>query len=179
MSLKKRLRYAYYRAVRHHGQPREIAAGSAIGMAVAMTPIFGHTPVAIAIAALTGQSKLAAGLGVWLCNPVTFPFICSGSYVIGAWLLGYPLTPPGGFLKAFAHVSSFTSSLFVPLLLGSLVLAVPVALGGYWLSHRAVLAYRRGVRRRRAARDHCWQWHPEAGWQRVLRCLNAPEATGG
>lgn len=171
MSIRKRLRYAYYRAVRNHGEPSEVAAGGAVGMAVGLTPIVGHTPLAVAIAALTGQSKLAAALGVWVNNPVTFPFIYGGSYVIGAWMLGYPLTPPGGFLGACAHLGSFTSKLFLPLLLGSLILAIPVSLAGYWVTYKAVLAYRRNARRRRSERTHRWLWHPERGWHRSL----APE----
>jgi uncharacterized protein (DUF2062 family) len=179
MSLKKRVRYAYYRAVRHHGRPTEIAAGSAIGMAVSLTPIVGHTAVAVALAALTGRNKLAAALGVWINNPVTFLPISIVSYVLGAWLLGYPLTPPGGFLRAFSNLASFGSELFLPTLLGSLILGIPTALGGYWFTHQIVLAHRRNRHCRRAGRTHSWEWHPDQGWQRVLRCLEAPEASGG
>jgi uncharacterized protein (DUF2062 family) len=167
MTVKKRLRYLYYRAVRSHGKPREIAMGTAIGVAVSLTPILGHTPLAIALAALTGQSKLAAALGVWANNPLTMPFLYGAAYAVGARLLGYPLHPPGGFLRALTHLSSLTSGLFLPLLVGSLTLAIPLGALTYWGTYQAVVAYRLRARSRRESQLHRWHWNEELGWHRL------------
>lgn len=167
MKFQKRLRYLYYRAVRGHGKPREVAMGMAIGASISVTPVLGHTPVAVAIAALTGQSKLGAALGVWVNNPVTMPFLFGASYVVGALVLRYPLRPPGGFLYATTHVASLTSELYLPLLAGSLILALPLGAATYWLTYQGIVAYRLKKRERRAKQLHRWHWTADRGWHRL------------
>lgn len=169
MKLGKRLRYLYYRAMRSHGEPRQVAMGMAIGVAVSLTPTLGHLPLAVALAALTGQSKLAAAVGVWANNPLTMPFVFGSAYAVGAWLLGYPLQPPGGFVRAVTHLSSLTSGLLLPLWLGCAVLAVPVGAIAYWLTFQGVVAYRLKARVRRASQPHRWHWSDERGWHRLAR----------
>lgn len=169
MTVKKRLRYLYYRAVRSHGKPGEIALGMAIGVAVSLTPTIGHTPMAIAAAALTGQSKLAAAAGVWFNNPLTMPFLFGASYATGASLLGYPLKPPGGLLHAMTHLSSLTSGLLLPLWLGSALLAIPLSAVTYWVTYQAVVAYRLKARSRRENQLHRWHWSEDLGWHRLSR----------
>ena len=66
MRVPKFLIYLYYRCVRLHGRPREVAMGMVIGLAVGMTPTLGvQMLIAITLAAVLGQSKIAAGLGVF------------------------------------------------------------------------------------------------------------------
>ena len=169
MQTPKLIRYLYYRCVRIHGRPREVAMGMAIGLAVGMTPTMGiQMPIAIALSALLGQSKIAAAVGVWITNPVTAPVIYFITYALGASILGQPLTPPEGFLHAITHLKSLTWQIFVPLCVGGMVSALPVGLTGYWLTYQAVVAYRLKVRHRRANRLHRWKWHPQQGWQRVV-----------
>jgi hypothetical protein len=175
MKLRKKLRYLYYRAVRSHGEPRQVAMGMAIGVAVSLTPTPGHTPLAIAVAALTGQSKLAAAVGVWVNNPVTMPIVYPGAYALGAWLLGRPLHLPGGFLKAITSFSSLASGLLLPAWLGCAVLAVPLGAATYWLTYQGVVAYRLKARARRASLPHRWHWNEERGWHRLSRHANAAE----
>ncbi|MHB8765367.1 MAG: DUF2062 domain-containing protein [Deferrisomatales bacterium] len=168
MNLRKSLRYLYYRCVRIHGKPREVALGMAIGLAVGMTPTMGaQMPVAVVLSAACGQSKLAAAAGVWITNPVTAPVVYGATYVVGALLLGHPLRPPDGFLRTLASLKGFTSGIFVPLWVGGLILAVPVAAAGYWITYQAVVAYRLQIRHRRARRLHRWRWTPHDGWHRV------------
>jgi len=168
MKLHKTLRYLYYRSVRLHGKPHEVAMGMAIGLAVGMTPTMGvQMPIAIAIAALLGQSKIAAGVGVWITNPVTAPIIYLITYLLGAFLLGYPLAPPTGFVHAITHLKALTWQIFLPLSVGGLVSAVPIAVTGYWLTYQAVVAYRLQIKHRRASRLHRWKWNPHHGWSRV------------
>jgi uncharacterized protein (DUF2062 family) len=168
MNLRKPLLYLYYRCVRIHARPREVAMGMAIGLAVGMTPSLGlQMLAAVALAALLGQSKIAAALGVWISNPVTVPIVYGSTYTVGAWVLGHPLRPPDGFLKTLTSLQGLTSSIFLPLWVGGAILALPVAALGYWLSYQAVVAYRLKVRHRRANRLHKWKWSRHKGWYRV------------
>ena len=141
--------------------------GMAIGAAISVTPTLGHTPVAVAIAALTGQSKLAAAAGVWVNNPFTMPFLYGVAYATGAWLLGVPLRPPSGFLHALTTLSTLTSGVLLPLWLGSVLVGLPLGAATYWTTYWAVVAYRRRRAERRSKRLHRWQWSEEEGWQRL------------
>ncbi len=168
MNLQKTLRYFYYRSVRLHGKPHEVAMGMAIGLAVGMTPTMGvQMPIAIAIAALAGQSKIAAGAGVWITNPVTAPVVYFVTYALGAFILGQPLHPPTGFLHTITHLKTLTWNVFLPLLVGGVISAIPMGITGYWITYQAIVAYRLRIRHRRASRLHRWRWSPQAGWHRV------------
>ncbi len=72
------------------GDPREIAAGMALGVFVSFTPTIPfHTLLAILLALIFRASKSAAALGVWIGNPVfTVPFYYYISYRLGCLALG-------------------------------------------------------------------------------------------
>ncbi|MDW7712235.1 MAG: DUF2062 domain-containing protein [Deferrisomatales bacterium] len=168
MNLRKTLRYLYFRFVRLHGKPHEVAMGVAIGLGVGMTPTMGvQMPIAIAIAAIFRQSKIAAAAGVWITNPVTAPLVYFITYALGAFFLGYPLRPPEGFRHSISHMQGLTSNLLLPLVVGGFVAAIPMAVTGYWFTYQAVVAYRLKVKHRRANRRHRWKWNPHQGWHRV------------
>lgn len=140
----------------------------AIGLAVGMTPTLGiQMPIAVALAALMGESKLAAAAGVWISNPLTAPFLYGCTYTVGAWFLHHPLRPPEGFWRALTSLHALGSEIFLPLWVGGGLLAIPVATAGYWITYEAVIAYRLRVRHRRANRLHKWKWNPHEGWHRV------------
>ncbi len=142
--------------------------GMALGLAVGMTPTMGfQMAIAVALAALLGQSKIAAALGVWITNPVTAPVIYSATYTVGACVLRLPLRPPQGFWTALTSIHGLTFSIFGPLWVGGVILAVPVGMVGYWLTYEAVVAYRLKIKHRRASRLHRWKWSPQQGWHRV------------
>lgn len=174
MNLRKTLRYIYYRSVRLHGKPHEVAMGMAIGLAVGMTPTMGiQMPIAVALAAVMGQSKIAAAAGVWITNPVTAPLIYFITYALGAFFLGYPLRPPEGLRHAITHLGDLTGNILLPLLVGGILAAIPMAVTGYWVTYQAVVAYRLKVKHRRAKRRHRWKWNPHQGWHRVA--VHEPE----
>jgi len=176
----KTARYFYYRCVRLHGRPREVALGMAIGLFVGFTPTMGvQMIIAVALAAVLGQNKLAAALGAWITNPLTAPPIYSMTYALGAWMLGMPLRPPEGFWQAFTHLSDLTHHIFAPLWLGGLVLGVPAAALGWWLTYEAVIAYRLKIKHRKANRMHKWKWSPQHGWHRVSLARPEPSSDSG
>ena len=65
---------------------------------------------------------------------------------------------------AFWHESRTFFSLTT---LGGAILAVPLAIAGYWVTYQGVLTYRLKVRHRRANRLHKWKWNRHDGWHRV------------
>ncbi len=142
--------------------------GMALGLAVGMTPTMGfQMAIAVALAALLGQSKIAAALGVWITNPVTAPVIYSATYTVGACVLRLPLRPPEGFWTALTSIHGLTFSIFGPLWVGGVICALPVGVVGYWLTYEATVAYRLKIKHRRATRKHRWKWSPQQGWHRI------------
>src|SRR5215210_6029781 len=112
--------------------PHSIAAGVAIGIAVAATPLFGFkTVLALAIAWLFRSSKLAAVITVTLTDvflPV-WPILLRWQYILGFWLIHQELPPR--FEIGDLHVDSWweweTVKLIWPILLGSLLMGIPLA----------------------------------------------------
>lgn len=122
------------RLIRLRGQPDEIARGMALGLFVGMTPTFGvQMFLALILAILLRQNKIAALIGVWNTNPLTAPFIYGLEYEVGRVLLGlpHPETTIEFTREALQQLGWLLAS---PLCLGSLVIGVPVALIGYALT---------------------------------------------
>ena len=72
-----------------HGDPHFVAMGMAIGAFVAATPSMPfQTAIAVTLAFILRSSKIAAAIGVWLCNPITFPVFYLASYKLGTLLFG-------------------------------------------------------------------------------------------
>jgi uncharacterized protein (DUF2062 family) len=123
--------------IRLRSDPDAIGRGMALGLFIGFTPTFGlHLPLALLFAFLLRQNKIAALVGVWITNPLTAPVIYGLEYQIGRMLLGQQP------LSAFPRISELSWSMALqlgtPLLLGSLVLGLPMAMIGYALTVRFV-----------------------------------------
>jgi len=71
-----------------HASPDEIAAGVALGAFIGIVPTFGLGGfIALGIASRLGWNRLAAFLGTFIMNPLTFPFFTALSGLLGAVLL--------------------------------------------------------------------------------------------
>ena len=170
MNPTKSFRYLYYRIVRVHGKPREVAMGMAIGLAVGMTPTMGvQMIISIAIATIVGQNRISAALGCWITNPITATPIYFSTYAVGAFFLDMPLVPEEGFLLSLTSIRTLTAEIAVPLWLGGFITAIPMGAFGYWLSYQGIIAYRLKIRQRRQLRLHTWKWNPKLGWHRVRK----------
>lgn len=122
------------RLVRLRVEPDEIARGMALGLFVGMTPTFGvQMFLALLLAFVLRQNKIAALIGVWNTNPLTAPFIYGMEYEVGRVLLGLP-HPDATLEFSLDAMRELGWLLASPLCLGSLVLGVPVALVGYALT---------------------------------------------
>ncbi|MFK5925559.1 MAG: DUF2062 domain-containing protein [Desulfuromusa sp.] len=126
---------------RLRSEPDAIGRGMALGLFIGFTPALGfHMLLAIIFAFLLRQNKIAALIGVWISNPFTAPLIYGLEYEVGRMLLGLP--PLG--INHFGRELSWSlgAQLGVPLLLGSLVLGIPVAIIGYSVTIRLVPSLR-------------------------------------
>jgi len=166
--LRKRFRYGYVRLLRSPGASREIAAGVALGLFIAMLPIPGiQTVVTLAVVELirrvTGVrlSRVGALAGVWLNNPVTLGPIHALAFFVGrpfADLMwpGAPLSGEGAgdasrIIQALSEGAPYA---IVSATLGGVLLGIVVALLGYYVTLRLVVRYqgRRAARRARVTR---------------------------
>ncbi len=78
-------KYLAIRLSRINTSPHGIAAGFASGAAASFTPLLGlHIILGCALAFITRGSMLAAVLGTFVGNPVTFPLFFSATYWVGA-----------------------------------------------------------------------------------------------
>jgi uncharacterized protein (DUF2062 family) len=120
--------------------PHAIAGGVAIGFVFGFTPLFGFkTLIAVLIAWLFGCSKLSAALAVTFHDillPI-WPVILRWQFQIGYYIVSHPHRLPAKFSPKSFHYEHLLSvkSLHVIWLtfIGSLVLAIPLSFGVYFL----------------------------------------------
>lgn len=123
--------------------PHAIAGGIAIGVLLGFTPFFGFkTLAAFLIAWLVRCSKMSAVLAVTFHDiflPV-WPVVLRWQYVIGYWVLHHQLpariTRDKFILNNWLHWK--TLHIVWPLLIGSMVMAVPLAVILYFVSLKIV-----------------------------------------
>ena len=146
-------RYVVYRLRRLSATPHAIALGFAAGTFVAVTPYIGtHLIMAALIAWIIGGSIVAAILGTFLGNPLTYPFLWYASYEVGNLLLGGKVTKKRIDLSQGLFYSSFDHlwPILKPMALGSIPVGLAVATACYFLVRPMVDAYQH--RRRREIR---------------------------
>ena len=143
------LRHPMYFAVNR----RSVTGALAIGVFVSMLPVPGHTPIAVAIALLTGLNLGVAALAAWANNPLTLIPVFYFEYRLGAWLLRQPLRPwPES--VSWEWLQAQIGLIWKPLFLGALITAV-ITSGVVYLVVNALWRWsagRRLERRRRNAR---------------------------
>ena len=141
---------AYARFIKIRGQPREIALGFALGIFIGMTPTIGlQTPIAIFLAALLKWSKLSAGFGVWITNPLTAPFIYGLNYFAGAKLIGLNPTftiPDDLTWAAIKEMIQNAPRMFGALTVGGIVLGLPLAVSSFYVSYQALDKYQMNMK---------------------------------
>lgn len=80
--------YVTKRIMRLTTSPHSVAAGVAAGVFASFTPYVGfHFLIAFAISYLIAGNFLAAALGTFFGNPVTFPFIWASTFATGKFIL--------------------------------------------------------------------------------------------
>ena len=144
----------YIRFLKIRGTPDQISLGMALGMFIGMTPFMGfHTITAVAMASIFGWSKIAAGIGVFITNPFTAPIIYSFTYQLGSKITGY--SDPAKLASLFKDdglIALIKSSpmIIIDLLIGGIIIGIPVAIIGYYVTFKIVTDAREKWRKRRA-----------------------------
>ena len=82
-------RYVVHRVRRLSATPHAVALGFAAGVFISSTPFIGfHMILSAAVAWIIGGSMVAALLGTFVGNPLTYPLFWVGSYEVGSLMLG-------------------------------------------------------------------------------------------
>ncbi|MBV6656398.1 MAG: DUF2062 domain-containing protein [Devosiaceae bacterium] len=152
-------RYALKRIVRVNATPYAIAVGVACGAFVSFTPLLGvHFLLAFILAWMFGGNLIAAALGTFVGNPLTFPLIWALTYRVGRVMLGRPVfsstQPPLADLEkpgelSVESVSGFFEQIWPamkPMLIGSVPIGLTAAAACFGLTYWAVLGYQRARR---------------------------------
>jgi uncharacterized protein (DUF2062 family) len=135
----------YRRFIKIHGTPREIALGFALGLFIGTSPTMGfQIIIAVFLAAVFQWNKITAGMGVWITNPVTAPFIYSGTYVLGSKILGLDnqFSFPDGFtISTLVQMMKEAPNIFTALTVGGIIVGLPLAAAGYYIVYSLVKKY--------------------------------------
>lgn len=135
MDLKK-----YFRPLfRFRGSPRKVAFAFALGVALGVIPGTGAI-VAAGAATLFRLNLPVMVAGALITNPLTTPFIYTGSYALGHWLLGDRLP------------ESKVGKVLLGTLVGNMILAFVMALVAYFVVWGIVHWVRLRVKARRQVR---------------------------
>ncbi len=151
-------RYVVHRLRRLHGTPHAIAIGFAAGVFSAMTPFLGtHLVMAALLAWIIGGSIVAAALGTFVGNPLTYPFMWYSSFWLGNLMLGADGHNRIIDLSAGIFQTSFAQlwPILKPMSLGAIPLGIAAAAVAYVAVRPVVVAYqhRRDRLRQERARE--------------------------
>jgi uncharacterized protein (DUF2062 family) len=143
-------RYVVHRVRRLSATPHAVALGCAAGVFVSATPFVGtHMLMAAALAWVIGGSIVAAVLGTFVGNPLTYPIFWFSTYEVGSLMLGGGVGKPNIDLSDVIFQTDKLWPIVKPMTLGALPVGLPLAALSYILVRPAVNAYqhrRRGLR---------------------------------
>jgi uncharacterized protein (DUF2062 family) len=140
----KELWSALVRILKENGDSHGIALGVAIGAFIGITPLYGfHTILCLtAMFIIRRANKIAILLGTNVSIPPTIATITWTAYDIGRIVLAGRQYPPLSWEYLRNFKISRASELYFPLFVGSVVLALAVAVFLYLVT-RAIAAYLR------------------------------------
>lgn len=150
-------RYIVHRVRRLTATPHAVALGFAAGVFAATTPFIGtHMVMAALLAWIIGGSIVAAILGTFVGNPLTYPLFWFGTYEVGHLMLGGNADKERIDLSGGIFHTSLDQlwPLLKPMSLGALPLGLALAALSYALVKPMVNAYqhrRRALKPDRAA----------------------------
>ncbi|WP_051261568.1 DUF2062 domain-containing protein [Desulfovibrio inopinatus] len=149
--MKRTIRYFYLRLLRIKTTPHSLALGLAVGVFVGFLPTLPIQSIwAVGLCFLIGGSKLAAMLGTWVSNPITFvPMLVLNAHIGDMLLPGLNVSP--SFADINVHnMFSMGLDLITSMFVGGLALGVPAAFFTYVFTLRAArIARRRRLERAR------------------------------
>lgn len=157
--------YVTKRIMRLTATPHAVSAGVAAGALTSFTPFMGlHFILAFVFAWLARGNMIAAALGTFVGNPLTFPFIWAATYNTGHFVLqtsaeaGKDLSvgdAMGEVMKALwafdggaamTALDNIWTPLIYPMFIGGMIIGPLVALPIYFATRRASLMFRESRR---------------------------------
>jgi uncharacterized protein (TIGR03546 family) len=142
----------YRRFLKLRGDPREIALGFALGLFIGMSPSLGlQMVIAAAVAAFLKWDIISAAMGVWITNPLTAPFIYSLTYFVGSKIYGTSNVfnlPDEITVPVIKEILVKSPGIYYSLTIGGIVLGIPLAIAGYFISYRLVSRYRDDLKKK-------------------------------
>ena len=170
--------YMMARIKRLPDSPKNISFGVAIGVFVSFSPFFGiHVLLAFIIARSLRVNILAAILGTFMGNPVTFPIIAALNFGIGELFFDFSAEEISSksFLQQLVDVAyafygnisiimqgkradfsteiDFFYGIFLPYLLGGLVLGVVAGVVSYFIVLPMIVTYKARKARKKHKRN--------------------------
>jgi len=141
----KNIKRVFIRLLRYNATPHGIALGVAIGVFIAILPVYGlHTILMILAAILIpSTNKIAIFIGTNISFVLTFPFITWGGYEIGRLVLSkdYPALS----WSYFSHMDfRMFKEFYYPLFIGSFILALILAAIFYFIAFLVVSQWLKG-----------------------------------
>ncbi len=143
-------KYVTKRILRLTGSPHAISAGVAAGVFASFTPFMGfHFLTAFLVAYIIAGNLLAAALGTFFGNPLSFPFIWASTYTTGNFILNRKSTYDDnghsdklsslevgnffehGFSSIIEQLLNIWNPLIKPMLVGSIPVGVSVSIVVY------------------------------------------------
>jgi uncharacterized protein (DUF2062 family) len=143
-------RYVVYRLRRLSDTPHAVALGFAIGVFTAVTPFLGTHMVAAALLAwVIGGSVVAALLGTFIGNPLTYPLFWYSTYEVGNLMLRGRMVQKQIDLSGGIFQKSIDQlwPILKPMTLGSIPVGLALAALSYVLVKPMVEAYKHRRRR--------------------------------
>jgi uncharacterized protein (DUF2062 family) len=158
--------YVWHRLRRLPDTPERIAKGIAAGVFVTCLPLYGlHFLTAAAVAWMLRGNIFASIMATFFGNPFTFPLLAYSAIELGSWMLGREATVRmSEIMYAFAAIWAelgrnirailsagpfhwdslykFGGDVFLPYMLGGLIVGVVCAVPAYALSLPVIRAYR-------------------------------------
>jgi uncharacterized protein (DUF2062 family) len=144
MNLARTLKYHWLQLRRLQGDPKKLALGAALGVFIGITPTIPfHTFLILTLAPLLRISVVAAYLGIWVSNPVTWVPQYILAYEVGRFILFRGEQPL--YIPDHTDFSTFLGIFLrggLALQVGGLLIALPPAIMTYFLTLWAVKRYR-------------------------------------
>ncbi len=167
MNLSRLQKFYYLKFLRIKGDPKAIAWGSFIGAFIGTLPVMPfHTIGIIAICMLTRNSSMAGLLtSLAISNPFTYIPIYYACLKIGNLLTPYEMgwskihgildiiISGHGFKESIHILGNLGSEIFIVMLTGGFVLALPMAICCYFFTLKLFIKIRQKRRQRHVLRD--------------------------
>ena len=135
--------YYKFKLARLPASSYAISAGFACGSMVSFTPLIGfHFVLAVMFAYLLRANYIAALIGTIVGNPISFPFIWGLIYKVGAFIVDKPEDKLRTNIN-FEIIINQTYDIFIPMLVGGAVLAIPIWVITYFITYSFVSSFKK------------------------------------